>query len=299
MSTEDKKEVAEKEDSTLKKMKIMAKKELKRVTDKGRKLAKQSTEYIADNAISTGVKTVAVAAAMSAMAPTESNAQTYQQFRNSSTELHIGSDGSVSMRQNGSASAGRTASFTQVQRQQVLNQQEMYSYVNVVGEHVSVPAQFRYKDELLTISPQYTFGLYPDYVGAYLDVSGNKVYFAREALDGALDVYMVRARENVNVGDGPYKLSLKEREKVLHGRGRPGGVVYGGGVSRNRTLDKINQTMDQVDYAIATASRIGETAGDILHIGNEIGGYIKHEIKRGRAPSGPHRSPSGRTRGSR
>ena len=69
----------------------------------------------------------------------------------------------------------------------------------------------------------------------------------------------------------------------------------------DRAIAEAHHTMDQVEDMVYTVARAGEMVGDILHVGNKVGGYIKREAQRGmgKAPSGPRRSPSGRARGGR
>lgn len=297
MSTEDKRSKIEKAKAMTKE----AKNALKRI---GKKVVDEGKEFVKDHAAEGAMALALGGASLNA---NEAQAQTYDQFRNA-PEMHISSNGTVTMsggaRQTTTTvrQSGGTASFQAARMRQ---QQQMVSRVNIYGEEIVVPAQIKHKSGILVYSEAFSFGLKGDYVAAYInpnqvspDPFERSVYYAQEMLDGRLQISVVHNQEHVYEGGGPYAMPLKDRKAILLGRGPMvgGGVVYAGGDQWDMALDQVNHTMDQVDYAIGTAARIGETVGDILHIGNRVGGYIKREAKRGmgKAPSGVRRSPSGR-----
>jgi len=146
----------------------------------------------------------------------------------------------------------------------------------------------------------YSHGLKPGYAGAFINPNETPnngpcfVYYYSVDSHGR---YNLASRCTIAQAEDHYTRGVSEY-CIAHENGF-GGYYPGGGYGAygdewDRKMDDINRTMDQVDYAIGTAVRIGETVGDVLETGNAVGGRIKHAINRGKAPSGPRRSPHSR-----
>ena len=297
--------------STLEEMQEKVKKAKRNIIQKAKTAAKKTKEKVSHGAIK--VATVATLASGVGGTALEASAQTGGGYNKGSVELaqRLTAQNSgtgvkfepVSQREaamlgGGTTQVRTTTTTTTTYRVQ---QSQSSSYDASYGARAS--RQTRETGPILNgvelqFDPIYSDGLKPEYVGAFINPNEDYtmtsyVYYYKRGSHG----YMYAGRCTVQQAEDHYKNGSQQycvRHREGWGGYYPGGGYGAYGDEWDRKMDDINRTMDQVDYAIGTATRIGETVADVLDIGNAVGGRIKHTINRGKAPSGPRRSPHSR-----
>lgn len=284
--------------SKLEEMKEKIKETKKVVIKKTKEKLKNAQDSLSTGAVK--VATVAtLASGVGGLGATEAQAQSNQGSGSGRvTEIHFSSNGQTTVKRE------RTADFSTARAQQATSQTYHVSSRGMQARGLvynNVPLQY---------SPAYSDGLSPEVYRAYVNPTESNlpynrqyVYYSSITPEGReiLSVRITKPTADQRYEHGTSQYCIPHDRGMGAYGGGYGGVVYREGDEWDRTLDDVNHTMDQVDYAIGTAMRIGDTVADVLHEGNRIGGRIQHEVRKGtrKAPSGPHRSPSGRYRGGR
>lgn len=289
--------------SRLEEMKEKITETKKVVIKKTKEKLKKAQESLSDEAVK--VATVAtLASGVGGLGATEAQAQSdHGSGSGPVTEIHIGSNGEMTFKR------GRTADFSTVRAQQSRSSNATSQTYHVSSRRTQARGLV-YNNVMLEYSPVYSDGLSPEVYRAYVNPTEDNlpynrqyVYYSSITPEGreVLSVRITKPTADQRFENGSSQYCIPHRGGIVAYGGGYGGVVYREGDEWDRTLDNVNRTMDQVDYAIGTVVRIGDTAADILHEGNRIGRRIQHEVKKGtrRAPSGAHRSPGGRYRGGR